>query len=254
MELKTVEISSYPKSGNTWFLAITFHAMKGMGVEKPQYPKTIHSDKEAILNKTFVAIPGTGSKWFTYKSHIVDNPELQPTAILYLFRHPLDVLLSALNFLSLRANEGALSQARQVQVFKGGVVKNCDQISADGQMGFYCSRFTKDLGKSLFPAYQRYSTHVTNALENPKVTAIRYEDLVNDTLTTAKRALSKVFDIGVDDFEIDLDIVQRSTAGSGSPFHWKSKSGTRFEYLSPKQIAKFERKHHKLLARLEYLE
>jgi len=224
----------------------------GMGAENPRWPRRIHQDKDGEFRKKYTAIPGTGSKYFFYKSHILDNPRLNPTDILYLYRHPLDVLLSALNFQAIRAEEGALSQEHLSRTFKGGIAKNCEQINADGQMGFYISRFSRDMGESLFPQYVKYSTHVMNALDNPKVIAMRYEDLIDDTLTTSKKSLSKLFGVDAGDIAINLDAVNKATIGSGHPFYWKAKAGTRFEFFSARQIAKFERKHRKLLSRLGY--
>lgn len=92
----TIEISSYPKSGNTMMRAIVASYLSFAGFKGDLLPPDIHRSKNLEKNMSQFKI---GKNYYSfYKSHKTFNNKINPDLVIYIYRHPLDVLLSTLNF------------------------------------------------------------------------------------------------------------------------------------------------------------
>jgi hypothetical protein len=246
MNKVTVEIASYPKSGNTWLRFLVREYLKSMGIDAGGLPADIHQKPENVKNRPFFKVKD--KEYSFYKSHLTNHPEVSPDKILYIYRHPLDVLISSLNFKFIKGDKTA---------FKRKSLKKVEDILADGEMGFYFHRFKSDLGKSLFSnflgKYSNYDTH-TSIVGSPNVIALKYEDLLigREPYFFSKIATLFEFNSALDT-GMSMSTVDDQTLNTNDPFFWKGRSGTYREYLSDTMIASFEKKHHQLLKRLDYL-
>lgn len=249
-----VEIASYPKSGNTWFRHLVKSALKE-NLNVDYLPLDIHEKQYSDERcNSFININGTD--FLIYKSHVLNSPLESPDKIIHIYRHPLDVFLSALNQLYNRASN--FSDEVLKNLFVNGVAKSVEQIHASGDMDFYFQRFLNNAGQNFWPGMLKdksnYFEYNLSALENEKTISIRYEDLLKNAEAITIRVLNEVFDSS---FFIKLNEaeVNTSTKNSGnSNFYWKAKDKNYLEYLTLEQVDSFNQKYHQQLKVLGYLE
>lgn len=258
-----IEISSYPKSGNTWFRHLVFQFLKDVNVMGASLDKDIHGQEEDIKrdieSNRGVSIPGIDDKIYFYKSHIPNNPAVAPDKVIYIYRHPLDVLLSTLNWFYIKYNvhPDQFSDARLNQLFLNKTPKSTEEIVSSGEIDYYLHQFSNNLGENFHPGMYRnkgnYFTQVTDALQMNNLIAIKYEDLFQNTSAVTTDTLSKVLGKNYTDIKICTDAANERTKGSGHKFYWKAKSGTRFDYLTNDQIELFESRHAAQMKVIGYL-
>ena len=239
-----IEIASYPKSGNSWVIRLFSHMY---GIPLGNIPG-IHQNRDRVHE--LMADVELDKKYRFYKSHLTDNPLVNPHRIVYIYRHPLDVLFSALNFFYIRKREN---------VFINGVCKPVDQIYADGEVGHYFERFNKNLGLNFFPVMLKktssYARHIDHAFRCKKCVYIRYEDLVDAPQQAFGKLLAELFPAHRSAIPADLfSEVDAVTKYSNNEFFWKAKKNTHREYLTAEQVGAFNRRHRKMLKRLGYLD
>lgn len=183
-------------------------------------------------------------------------PKIRPDCIIYLFRHPLDVFLSAQNYLFHKADK--LSVARRNDIFKAGRPSSVEQAFINGDMDYYLKLFIDNCGEHLFHemlgSRSNIFNHIDYATACENVTFLKYEDLVSNTDYVFRNALSA--SIGDSHINVNLDIkkVNMRTKGScNRSFFWKASAGTRYEFFSPAQILSFEDEFKNELLKLGYL-
>lgn len=243
-EQVTVEIASYPKSGNTWMLHLLHQFLLSREVPVKGLAPDIHLDPAAVDGLEFVQLGSL--RYGFYKSHIPGNPRTQPDIVVYIYRHPLDVFLSAINHHARNGN---------AWIFFDRKPRTVEQISADGDMESYFECFLEDLGANywseMLGELSCVKAHTESGLEQCRV-ALRYEDLFLRR-GEALRDLLRALEIPVtEDLEPVFERADLSTVGSGNPFFWRARTRTREEFLSAEQISLFERKHRSWLERLGY--
>lgn len=263
MDRLTVEISSYPRSGNTYFCRLTSGLIAQLSGLDFHRPRGIHQNPEKILEgRPWAAIPGTGLSVSAYKSHLVEHPLARPDKIIYLYRHPLSVLLSSLNYYYHLDLRGQLPEPAKARLFLKGRPKSVSQIQQDGELEYYFDRFYEDLGQSLFPWLKKegnYANSVTKAFAHPRVTSLRYEALVDEpaarTLEVWEAVLGTDLSGTPDDFlkAAEDPAKARTNSRKKNALVSLGRGGTGYqEYLSPGQIVKFETKHRALLEQIGY--
>lgn len=125
-----VEIASYPKSGNTWFRHLTVEFLRNVNASNIVLPLERASKNDLDNKENWTCI---GDKQYCfYKSHITNKPSIKPDFIVYIYRHPLDVFLSALNYIYHKSD--VLPQNRLDEIFIDGSPKSVDMISASGEL------------------------------------------------------------------------------------------------------------------------
>jgi hypothetical protein len=132
-----VVLASYPKTGSTWLrkiIAETVSKEESADVVVPSFFKHFPSVKEYTVN---------GKTLGFVKTHI--HPEHvnfgklvgEINCIVTIYRHPLDVLLSSLNYARVKGNSS---------YFVGNEIKTVEQIIADNEIQFYVDEFIKNDG------------------------------------------------------------------------------------------------------------
>lgn len=247
---QVVGLYSYPKSGNTWLRAIIAEVcgIPSAGGALQKYVTDTHFGK-ALENPW----PFQGKNWYFYKSHHAtplteDQGEpMRTDKIITIYRHPLDVFLSYLNFVSRnvspRAGESLPVQFDRVE----------DLTPAEMEMLFqiwlkHATLFPKNRKfENVFDAVNRFRTLRDRG---EAVHIIRYEDLKDDFIGTVGPMVEF---LGLKD--IDLGKVYKgadSRTQQNGKFFWKRAKKNYEKYLTKEQIARFETKYAAELKSLGY--
>lgn len=249
-----VGLYSFPKSGNTWLRAIIAAIFRvpvadGMMAE---YVIDTHMGQQ-IGKRPWRFADRT---WCFFKSHNKlpavshDGAVIRPDRIIYIYRHPLDIFTSYLNYLS--GNVTALSQ----KVF-GFTFNSVDHLTP-AQMNHLFNRFSthgtfdpRDDAPfgNLFDSIDTY-TALRDA--GHKVHILRYEDLTED-FDEAVRRICAFLDVPLEDGDLQRirTVSDGLTAGDGK-FFWKRKVGTHQDYLTKAQIDSFWHRHPDRMVALGY--
>lgn len=245
---EVIGIYSFPKSGNTWLRAII---AAGLGIDTKRLQRHIPD----MYHGKIVEHPiiRNRKRYFFYKSHHKDlvtehlGQAVKNDKVIYIYRHPLDVFVSYLNFASSTVNPG-LSERFQFQFEK------VEDLTAE-QLDTLFEQFI--FFGTLQPesvAFGSYFEHVAGAFELRKrgfpIHIMRYEDLKRDFVTTAGEMFAF---IGLGDVDIEATYVEadKRTAENGK-FFWKRQVENYRNYLSEAQIEKFNRIYRDRLVELGY--
>lgn len=249
-----VGLYSFPKSGNTWLRAIIaaiFQVPVASGM-MAEYVIDTHMG-QAIGKRPWRQFDRS---WCFYKSHnktpaIPDGDRMiHPDRIIYIYRHPLDIFTSYLNYLS--GNVTALSQKvfgftfdRVEDLTKAEMSRLLDRFTTHGT---FDPRAANPFG-SLFDSIDNY-TALRDA--GGPVHILRYEDLIDD-FDTAVSAICAFLDVPLTTGDLDRirQISEELTAGDGK-FFWKRKVGTHRDYLDQSQIDTFWQRHQDRMYALRY--
>lgn len=241
-----IGLHSFPKSGNTWLRAI-IAGLIGLPTEPgrmAEYVIDTHMGQRIGQRPWRFA----GQDWCFYKSHnmaphvVEDGRVIRPDRILYIHRHPLDVFVSYLNYLS--GNVTGLSE--KVFGFAFARVEDLTPAQMDRLFrrflihGTFDPRPANPFG-NIFDSIDSF--RALQAQGQP-VHLLRYEDLAADFDRTVL-GICGFLDIAI--APDDLDRVRRTaeglTAGDGR-FFWKRRVGTHHAYLGAGQIDSFWDRHH----------
>jgi len=223
--MSLVGIYSFPKSGNTWVRAILAAIMN----ESNQKIPDLHKDE--------LSAAGTFNGFQFFKHHAGRNLKrwggqtLKTEQVIHIRRHPLDVFVSYLNFISDNVTGSAPVRFKSVDAIHGTDLFD---------MYFHSFVIYGHVSVGFLNVTKTYFDHNNYWLTQTEVPAIhlRYEDLLAD----APAALTPVRDLlGIDDSVLlaALETASATTRKNGK-FFWKQQSNTYLEYLSPAQIDLFK--------------
>jgi hypothetical protein len=253
-------IASYPRSGSTWFrYLLTFSLfVKSESSENIFLPKECIPDMHQFKGISSLQTPEIGwhgQQVSFFKTHKCELPyqeieQVKTLGFIYLYRHPLDVLLSAINHLY-RTNRN--------KFFHDQEVHSADELKADGKLAMYVEKFSKSQLKILpwhgfAGTYQENVSYWLNLGKQniyPISLVFKYEDLFADTFSQLSR-LKEQFIIENDQIRRAITLSQNYT-NDGGKFYWKKKSGNYKEYLDEETIIRFNEKHQVFLEQLGYL-
>ncbi len=243
-----VGLYSFPRSGNTWLRHIVAVAFKARGEFLQRYVPDMHYGPVPAN-----ALVHNGQEYFFYKSHhkqIVAEHRGQPLRtdkVIYIYRHPLDVFISYLNFASKNVN----SKMGEFLQFE---IESVDKLTPE-QLASLFSVFT--VYGTITPqnrVYGGYFEHVAAAFALRKsgfpIHIVRYENLLNDFVAEAGKMFAF---LGIDDLDLNAihQEADRRTAQDGK-FFWRRKSGNYNEFLSKEQIDSYYKMFGTKLAELGY--
>lgn len=251
-ESVVVGLYSFPKSGNTWLRAIIAAAV---GI--PDEPGNLHKYMTDSHYGKIMKDPWSfeGKDWYFYKSHhknlLVEHKEetIKTDKILYIYRHPLDVFLSYLNFVSMNVSPDLGKRLG----YEFETVEDLSEGEMEELFKLWCGQVT------LFPQNKVFGSVFENINNFKKlqkkgedVHIVRYEDLQSDFSKTAKGMFSFLGFKDVDTDAIFADADQRTK--QNGKFFWKRTSKNYENYLSEDQIQAFKLLHKKDMKNLGYLD
>ena len=231
-------LASYPKSGNTWVREILAQ------IFAPEHESLRRGEAITTFQKEW---PEEGPAYDIWrqklriiKTHLHPYNErmarcpLPSAGTITIRRHPLDVLLSALNYARVRQSEKA---------FRKGVIKPVEDIVADGDFPYYVEQFKEKDG---FPWFTRPSAEFSEYMSRWRRFAadqpyheICYEDLFAQPEAEIGRLLAF---LGLDTTAIDPSQIyqdaDQKTAKNGA-FFWKRRAYNFEKILSQDLIDMF---------------
>jgi hypothetical protein len=248
--IQTIGLYSFPKSGNTWLRAIVAAMVRiprGPGLLQRYVTDTHYSGVRDHVWQY------RGTDWYFYKSHVnalldadQDGP-LHTDKVVYIYRHPLDVFLSYLNFVSGNVSTQA-GNAFPIQF------ESVETMTSD-QMEDAFAIFLKHL--TLFPrnaAFGGMFDHIdafrTLQASGAPVLILRYEDL-QDAFEESIAQLAEFLDIGYVDLCHVWQAADDRTKKNGK-FFWKRRKENYRSFLTDTQIARFMTEHGTKMAELGY--
>lgn len=241
-----VQIVSYPKSGNTWVRGIVTYLLMPEKLKINLNEICIDYHQYGIDGvKNLNAINVSGKKVKFFKSHAGLESKLVPDNVIYIYRHPLAVFISSVNFFYINKNEW---------FFIDGKVKSADEILDDGEMEFYFNRFLDDAGVHMYSDFMGKLANIFKHYEywegKDKI-CLKYENVFDNGIEEM-RPVAYLLNKNNDDIKKALNMSNDRTSFNKG-FFWKKKKDTYFEYLTEDMISRFENKYEKELKKMGYL-
>jgi Sulfotransferase domain len=234
-----VGLYSFPKSGNTWLRAI-IAGIAGI----PDGPGTLQKYVTDTHYGKVVETPWEfqGTNWYFYKSHhknvLTEHKEQQfvTNKIVYIHRHPLDVFMSYLNFVS----NNVSPQAGASLNISFDKVEDLSPGDMEKLFSLYVAHGT------IFPQNKTFGSVFEN-IQNFKdlrakdgnVHIVRYEDLIDNFEGTVNGICQFVGFRDVDVMKVFTDAEKRT--GKNGKFFWKKQKDNYKNYLTEDQIKRFYR-------------
>ncbi len=247
---QVVGLYSFPKSGNTWLRAIIC-AM----IRIPQGPGFM---QRFVSDTHFGSVRDEGwhfrgVDWFFYKSHhkeVLDADKdgpLHTDKVIYIYRHPLDVFLSYLNFVSgnvaAETGKGFPIQFDRVEDLTPAQMEQAFQMFLDHQ--------------TLFPRNDAFGGVFEHAAKfkarqaaGEKIHILRYEDLQSD-FKNQVRGIAEFLEIPDVNLGRVFAAADKRTEQNGK-FFWKRQQNNYLNFLTPEQVARFYDTHKAQMIDLGY--
>lgn len=248
-------VASYPRSGNTWLRSIIASCFGESRVGL----KHLRHDRRFLKSdfKELTPIEIRGEQFYFLKTHMLPfetysyplsiGSRLRTRGFVYVYRHPLDVFVSSLNFMYHRKRKEIL--------FNGDLkLGSIDELVKAGRLSPYADAFLEDMrigrgafwemcgGNWLNHVNTWLAMHASGKLPSVK---LRYEDMLAKPERTLL-PLCDYLDVSINDLTNAIDVANEDTKRDGK-FFWKRNSENYRAYLDEKIIRKFESKYGKVL-------
>lgn len=250
LDNRIIWLAAYPKAGSSW-VRIIIHELLGLnGKLRDELPTF---GKAFPLNPPVYRIMQQEAKLVRTHFHPLhpkfqsakNQQALHTIGVITVRRHPLDVLLSQLNYAYIRKRQGA---------FIDGDPKAVAQILSDGQFDQYMDRFAaaggcpERLGRcgryaDFYDEWGKFELSESHL-------DLRYETMVANPLG-ALRDIASFLRLPLGDAESLLMRVEQRTQLDGQ-FFWRKRAYNYREMLSEATIARFETAFAKSLGQLCY--
>jgi hypothetical protein len=234
---KIVGLYSFPKSGNTWLRAI-IAGIAGIPTGPGMLQKYVTDTHYGKVLETPWEFQGTN--WYFYKSHhknvLTDHKDQQfvTNKIVYIHRHPLDVFMSYLNFVS----NNVSPQAGVSLNISFDKVEDLSPAEMEKLFSLYIAHGTLFPQNRTFGSiFENIRTFKTLQGTNDNVHIVRYEDLIGNFAGSVEEICTF---IGFHDIDINkvFDYAERRTGKNGK-FFWKKQKDNYKNYLTEGQISRF---------------
>ena len=251
MRDKVLWLAAYPKTGSTWIRAIFRQLLAPSARSKDAIPSL---DREYPETAPIYPVMGTDARILRTHCHpdhplfdqlTADRADDEIIGVLTIQRHPLDVLLSQLNYSFILERERS---------FKDGTLKSVQDIVADGEIDHYIDAFIKADGcpehvkrcGSYPEFYSKWQAFAPNA---PHLHLI-YEEMVREPATGVASILKFLGRDVTDASELAAKVENRTRLNG--KFFWRKKAYNFREILPEASIRRFEEGYSKTLRALGY--
>jgi hypothetical protein len=254
--INVVWVVSYPRSGSTWLREIISNCYEH---DRVTFIPSIHEQRiRDISDLALVDLPiGEGA---FIKSHTLDFPvhklplplaiRVQTSGFLYVYRHPLDVLLSSINYLFLRGLEHFLFETQ---------AKTVEELQQRGELHFYLEHFGRDftIGRNAFLKMcgGNWLRHVQTYLalhstSSNATSVLTYEGLQANPVSAVSPLMDSL-GITAERLQRAVEATSQSVTADGK-FFWRMTTRNYTSYFPPDDIARFMRSHAQELSPLGY--
>lgn len=251
MSDKIVWLAAYPKTGSTWLRTI-IQQLLAPGVRGKEAIPSL--DRDYPQEAPTYAVMNTEAKMLrthcqpehkVFQRMIKQRPDDEVIGVMTIQRHPLDVLLSQLNYSFVLGRK---------QSFKGEELKKVEDIVADGEIDHYidafieaggCPEHVKRCGS--YPTF--YEKWHGQDPEAPHL-HLRYEEMVSDPVAGVA-AIQTFLGLPVTDPSELAAKVDDRTQVNGR-FFWRKKAYNHRELLPKQSIRRFEEGFADELTQLGY--
>jgi hypothetical protein len=232
--MKIIELASYPKCGNTWLRhLLSKHFELNIHTDIPDFHQR-HQETRTFIKEVKIGGEGFGF----YKSHIPNINSINPDEIVVIYRHPLDVFLSSMNYFYINGWKDK---------YLNGNIKTVEDLKDSGELDYYFEQFLEEVGSGYFDGLLGDKSHYFNYLNSvsalSNVTMLMYEDLFDNRNSTFDKVLSSVLKVPLNSSASLFEDVDNRTKRSGNNFYWKSTKKNYENFLSKDQIDKFNTKY-----------
>ncbi len=237
---RCIIFTSYPRSGSNWIRAVLVSSLDKAGVGDDLIksfgrPGPFHNIEFRDQPVPIVKTHFHSGRFSEICSEIV--------AVITIRRHPLDVMLSSLNFL--------YSKGTAVY-FRGRQLRSVDEIISGGEMDYYIDKFCADDGISYFSGmcgkYSDYHRGVRALQKDVPTLDISYEDFYRNPSNGREELLRFLSSGRAIDSKSDREIAETSAGGASlgrSAFTYK-------RLLTAEQIGRFYSRYEGYLGVTEY--
>jgi len=237
-----VWIASYPRSGNTFLRILLCYILFGrngahnLDRDMPEYVHPDHFPSETARH-----VSSRKNDLIISKTHFWKMPEFEQFEAMnaiYLYRHPMDVFLSGMNYLYI--NSDKFISFRRYFIDQNPM--SVEDISKAGQLDYYLDFFLKDDGFAPFTSFAGgwYQSMVAwHKASSGRVQCINYERLIADTqgiVTDLLNRLSIEFDPA--DIEVGISRALSHTRPDGK-FYWKGRPNVYRDFLRQDQVDRY---------------
>lgn len=246
-----IGIYSFPRSGSNWLRFLLYAILSEREVFEISDAHTgildLHDDNfvpDWHLFETPIGALSAYKCHYHYPLHEFGDTKLHNRIYIYIYRHPLDVFLSHLNFL------------RHRDPFKYELkLTDVEEMKANGVLDHAFSIFTMfgTLDPTFLPAgswWKAMDTMTELAQKFDNVYTFRYEDMVTDIRGTANRIIKLLGK--PEDTRVNFRQIEEHCASPNGDFFWKKRAGYYREILEPKHLEEFDRRFGKRLEAFGY--
>jgi hypothetical protein len=247
-EKNLIWLAGYPKSGTTWLreiISLIVAPELDSKVAIPSFGKAFPTD--TVLHNIGNRQVSIVRTHLHADSNRLSQCKLNNVGIITIYRHPLDVLLSAMNFSNIRKLD---------QYFKNNEPKSVEEIIQDGDIGYYIDKFIENNGIELYqsssgpwPSYQEGWKRIG---EKIPYLSLQYENLVANPLQGISQ-LCEFLGIASNPSFVQsvYELSERRTALDGE-FFWKKRAYNFKEMIPASIVYQFNQKFKKQLVQLGY--
>jgi Sulfotransferase domain len=233
-------VASYPRSGNTLIrialsrILLPAEAQSDLDKNFPEYV----NGREIRLDG--VHFPTLNGNVLFLKTHWRQPKDaIRCVGGVYLYRHPVDVFLSALNYMFINS--------KNVPAFAGyfrDKPQPVEELAGTGALQSYLDQFVHDLG--VMPMRDTSGSWIDNLngwmdrAEQDDILVLSYDSLTSDLGGSMRDILDRAgIEVPAERFEKGLVSARAATKRNGE-FFWRASPDTKREFFSFEQIRKAE--------------
>lgn len=233
-------IASYPRSGNTLIRIalsrILLPADAQINLDK-NFPEYVNGRRIPLDGVEFSAT--NGSVLFLKTHWREPSDAIRSVGGVYLYRHPLDTFLSALNYMFINRNSVPAFAA-----YFGDEPLPVEELARKGALQSFLDRFVQDLG--MMPMRETSGSWVDNVnswmvrAEQDDILVLNYDNLISDLAGSMRGILARAgIDVHSEKLERGLASTRVATKQNGK-FFWRASPDAKREFFSPEQIRRAE--------------
>ena len=250
MAEKIVWVAAYPKTGSTWLRSILQQVLAPRMRAKDAI---VSFDKDYPVDAPEHHVMSTNAKVLRTHTHpqhkvfqtLQEQWPHRPVGVITIQRHPLDVLLSQINYAFILGREAS---------FKDGLVKRAEDIIADGEIDHYIDAFIESDGCPEYAkrcrSYGGFYDAWRQLASGTEHLHLRYETMVEEREAAIERVARYLRLDGVDAHLIMCRVEERTKADGR--FYWRKRRYGFRDLLPASSVRRFEQGFAATLRQLGY--